>query len=134
MYLIKLIDLSLVDIVYDEPLLIALLPFRSRHYNCFILPLGPMSITLRDVVALTSLPIHGETSLALVIDMASTQPAEKSATSFINFISLNAKKCDIIDEEHILFLWGLISYASNSLPPKKAKSTVTLSGVKFNMS
>ncbi|KAF2318439.1 hypothetical protein GH714_007632 [Hevea brasiliensis] len=105
----KLIDLSLVDIVYDEPLLTALLPLWSYHYNCFILPLGPMSLTLRDVTTLTSLPIHGETSPALAAELASTRPIRKSGTSFVNFISLNARKGDITNEEYILFLWDLIS-------------------------
>ncbi|KAF2290123.1 hypothetical protein GH714_002774 [Hevea brasiliensis] len=67
-----------------------------------------MSVTLRDVAALNGLPIHGEALPALAIDMASTQPTGNFGTSFINFISLNARKDDIIDEEHVLFLWGLI--------------------------
>ncbi|KAF2300043.1 hypothetical protein GH714_007415 [Hevea brasiliensis] len=92
MYLMRLINLSLVDIVYDEPLLTTLLPFWSQYYNCFILSPGPISVTLRDVAALTSLPIHGETSLALVAYLASTWHAGKSGTSFINFISFNARK------------------------------------------
>ncbi|KAL2533684.1 Aminotransferase-like [Abeliophyllum distichum] len=66
-----LLEIATRPPIYDHVPFPTPLSFWSSEYNTFIFPLGPMSITLRDVGALVNLPPLGDTiSLAILISSA----------------------------------------------------------------
>lgn len=56
-----LLEIALQPPIFDPVLFPITLSFWSSEYNTFVFPLGPISITLRDVGALVNLPLLGDT-------------------------------------------------------------------------
>ncbi|KAL2513174.1 PMD domain-containing protein [Abeliophyllum distichum] len=57
--ILELLELTLDIPTFDPTLFFVALCFWASDYNTFVFPLGPMSITLRDISALTKLPPTG---------------------------------------------------------------------------
>ena len=68
-----LISLTMQPMPVCKELLYGALQFWSRGSNLFIFPHGAMSITLRDVVALTGLPITGLESPAELVSKVQSE-------------------------------------------------------------
>ncbi|WCJ39774.1 hypothetical protein M5689_020736 [Euphorbia peplus] len=51
------INLTVQPLTCSQNMVMGALSYWSPHCNSFIFPGGPMSITLRDILALTHLPI-----------------------------------------------------------------------------
>ncbi|KAL2475350.1 PMD domain-containing protein [Abeliophyllum distichum] len=69
--------------LYDPILFPIALSFWSFEYNTFIFPIGPMSITLRDVGTLVNLPPLGDTiSTAILISSATPKSDKKYTDSY----------------------------------------------------
>ena len=85
------------------------LKFWSKSINSFLLPFGPISITLRDITILTSLPIQGVDALCLLDVQESSLPSiEVSYTTQTSYFATIRKWHDIIKihctSNHVEFL------------------------------
>ncbi|KAL2491758.1 Aminotransferase-like [Abeliophyllum distichum] len=66
--ILELLEFTLDIPAFDPTLFCIAMCFWASDYNTLVFPLGPMSITLRDVSALTNLPPIGATiSPAMII-------------------------------------------------------------------
>ncbi|KAL2525137.1 Aminotransferase-like [Abeliophyllum distichum] len=66
--------------LYDPILFPIALTFWSSEYNTFIFPLGPMSITLRDVGALVNLTPLGDTISSAILISSAAPKVDKMYT------------------------------------------------------
>ncbi|KAL2465904.1 Aminotransferase-like [Abeliophyllum distichum] len=66
--ILELVELTLDILAFDPILFSIALCFWTSDYNTFVFPLGPMSVTLRDISLLTNLlPIGATISPAMVV-------------------------------------------------------------------
>ena len=85
--------------------------FKSINY--FLLPFGPISISLRDIIVLTGLPIRGaDESCLLDIQDSSLLAIEVSSTTQTSYSSTIWNWHDVIEiqstTKHVEFLWALL--------------------------
>ena len=85
----RFIHLTIVNTSLNVELMSVALKFKSKSINYFLLPFGPIYITLRDITILKGLPIRGVDALCLLdiqdssllaIEVSSTTQTSYSAT------------------------------------------------------
>lgn len=76
----ELLEITLYPPIYDSVLFPIALSFWSSEYNTFVFPLGPMSITLRDVGALVNLPPLGDTIFPGILVTGAAPKFDKTIT------------------------------------------------------
>ena len=89
------------------------LKFWSKSINSFLLPFGPISITLRDITILTGLFIRGADALCLLdIQDYFLSDMEVSSTTQTSYFATIQKWHDVTGipstVEHVEFLWVLL--------------------------
>ena len=94
-------------------LMSVVLKFWSKSFNSFLLPFGPISITLRDVTILTGLPFQGVNALCrLDIQDSTLLDIEVSSTTQTSYSTTILKWHDVIGipstAEHVEFVWVLL--------------------------
>ena len=109
----RFIHLTTVNTSLDVDLMSVALKFWSNSINSFLLPFGPISITLRDITILMGLPIRGADALCLLNIQDSSVPAiEVSSTTQTSYYVVIRKWHDVIrvplTVEHVEFLWVLL--------------------------
>ena len=109
----RFIHLTTVNTSLDMELVSVALKFWSNSINYFLVPFGPISITLRDITILTSLPIRGVDALCLLdIQNSSLSAIEVSSTTQTSYSVVIRKWHDVIKvpsmAEHVEFLWVLL--------------------------
>ena len=78
----QFIHLTTVNTSLDMELMSVALKFWSNSIDFFLLSVGPISITLRDITILTGLPIRGVDALFLLdIQYSSLPPIDVSSTT-----------------------------------------------------
>ncbi|XP_075478287.1 uncharacterized protein LOC142519228 [Primulina tabacum] len=110
--LYQFIQMSTTDRTFNLDLIEGAIRLWALPCNFFILPCGPMSITLQDVLHLTGLPILGNdfASLADTRDLPQLPEQYWSPSSYSQIIrSWSAlKRTSPTSEERISFMWVLI--------------------------
>ncbi|XP_065855347.1 uncharacterized protein [Euphorbia lathyris] len=104
-----LLYLSVHEITMVATVLEGALNFWSSHCNSLILPLGPMSITLRDVVAITGLPIFGDEVPSRVTCDAFPNVTGKGSRNYAAMVTNLANKELFTVDDHLVFVWILLS-------------------------
>ena len=109
----RFIHLTIVTTSLDVELMSVTLKLWSKSINYFLLPFGPISITLRDITILMGLPIRGADALCLLDIQDSSLPAiEVSSTTQNSYFVIIRKWHDVTGvpstAEHAEFLWVLL--------------------------
>ena len=103
------INLTTINTSLDMELMSVVLKFMSKNINSFLLPFGPISITLMDVTILNELPIQGTNVLCLLDVQDSSLPSiEVSSTTKTSYFTTIQKWHDVTrilsTVEHVKFL------------------------------
>ncbi|GAU33050.1 hypothetical protein TSUD_152050 [Trifolium subterraneum] len=97
------IQLSRLDLKYQQEMIIAAIHFFESSTNTFQFECGMMTPTLFDVVAITGLPLNGDTyDPNLAGSKIEPKIRTKSYTKYIE--EQNQLKGEVSDEEHVAFL------------------------------
>ena len=109
----RFIHLTIVNASLDVEFMSVVLKFWSKSINYIMFPFGPISITLRDITILTSLPIQGADALCLLnVQDSSLLALKVSFTTQTLYSAIIRKWYDIIGIpytiEHVEFLWVLL--------------------------
>ncbi|XP_065854978.1 uncharacterized protein [Euphorbia lathyris] len=105
----ELIKMSQIELPANKNLLYAALGFWSCNCNAFLFPVVPMTVTLRDVLALTGLPVVGPEIPSLVrYELPEYFKNHRSVDSvvMIEYMANHPPRNKRVD--HILFLWTLV--------------------------
>ncbi|CAI9777518.1 unnamed protein product [Fraxinus pennsylvanica] len=101
-----LLEIALQPPIFDLVLFPIALSFRSSEYNTFVFPLGPMSITLKDIGALVNLPPLGDTIfLGILIAGVAPKFDKKLTESYSSMQGLyNHSTAEPSHAERVVFL------------------------------
>ncbi|XP_065853650.1 uncharacterized protein [Euphorbia lathyris] len=105
----ELIKMSQIELPVNKNLLYAALGFWSRNCNAFLFPPVPMTVTLRDVLALTGLPVVGPEIPSLVrheLPEFFKKYRTMDSVRLIEYMANHPPKRKRVD--HFLFLWTLV--------------------------
>ncbi|XP_075496156.1 uncharacterized protein LOC142533314 [Primulina tabacum] len=110
--LYQFIQMSTIDRTFNLDLIEGAIRLWALPCNSFILPCGPMSVTLLDVLHLTGLPLIGNEFASLVDTQELPQLPEQywNPSSYSQVIRSwsTLKRTSPISEERISFMWVLI--------------------------
>ena len=109
----RFIHLTIVNTSLDMELMSVVKKFWSKSINSFMLPFSLISITLRDITILTSLPIRGSDALCFLdIQDSSLRIIEVSSTTQTSYSVVIQKWHDVTGVpstvEYVEFLWVLL--------------------------
>jgi len=98
------LNLSLSEMIRNEPMLISASYFWSDAVNAFMFNHGPMTPTLMDVVMLTGLNINAPDRPFRLLEKASFKIEPKSIGRWKGYIGKNMKTESVFDREDTAFL------------------------------
>ena len=98
------LNLSLSEMVRNEPMLISASFFWSDAINAFLFSHGPMTPTLLDVMMLTGLNISASDRPFHLLEKASFKIETRSIGGWKGYVSKNMKTGSILFREHTAFL------------------------------
>ena len=98
------LNLSLSEMIRNEPMLISASYFWSDAINAFMFNHGPMTPTLMDVVMLTGLNVHAPDRSFHLLEKASFKIETKSIGGWKGYIGKNMKTGSVSVREHTAFL------------------------------
>ena len=109
----RFLHLTTINTSLDVELMSVALQFWSKSIKSFLLPFGPISITLREITILTSPLIRGADALCLLdIQDSSLSSIEVSSTTQTLYSVVVQKWHDVIGvpstTKHVEFLWVLL--------------------------
>jgi len=98
------LNLSLSEMVKNEPMLISASFFWSDAINAFLFGHGPMTPTLLDVMMLTGLNIHAFDRSFSFLEKVSFKIETRSIGGWKGYVSRNMKTSSVSVREHTAFL------------------------------
>ena len=98
------LNLSLSEMIRNEPMLISASFFWSDALNAFLFGHGPMTPTLLDVLMLTGLNISASDRSYDLLAKASSKFETRNIGGWKGYIAKNARTGPVVLREHLAFL------------------------------